>query len=97
MPSQVGRMICQAALAGGMDGKTHIRGLANGALRTAGQNEEHFGASRTFHIHFCHLDGYLAVTAKVTGTDATGSDTRQIEGGSESKVASSIARHRDSG
>ncbi len=48
----------------GMDGDTHIHGVADGAPWIAEQYEDQFGANHKFHIDFYHVSEYVGNASK---------------------------------
>jgi len=69
-PEEVGLQLSQCALSAGLDNKTQIHGVGDGASWIANQMDVTFGANATYTIDFYHLCDYLSAASKRCAADA---------------------------
>jgi len=98
-PFEAGCMMFQTARAEGMDDKTHIHGVGDGAPWIADQYEVQSGANHSFLIGFYHVGEYLAAASKEAGPDETGGERyrgwkdKLLAGGAKEVIAELAGLH----
>jgi hypothetical protein len=89
--SVAGTALKRLALAAGLNRRTRVHGLGDGALWIAEQIEIQFGAQGTYLIDFYHLCDYLAAAAPSCATDSALWVSRQKERFKAGKLATVMA------